>query len=392
MACTQARIETKQYYEQALVNAVSAVTHNVSLIGDRNPKLGNPDFSWDYCDESDWVAGFWTGQLWLTYKITAEPRLLHSARLRRPYFQRLLDNPDWMDHDLGFQFILTCVADYRLTGDRTARDMAVTAADALLGRFKRIGRFIVAWNESHDLGSKNQTQFKTIIDSLQNVSLLFWASLETGNPLYRDAAVEHSNTLMKHLVRDDYSTFHTFNFDPVSEEPVGGETFQGYADESCWSRGQAWAVHGYAQIFSNTGDEKYLTLAKKLADYVIERMPDSGIPLWDYDLPSWEYPYRDSSAGAITASGLLLIARHCGNQEQADHYRLWGLHMLGGLIRECDISHKEGALGLLDGGASFVKIGLCNNMLPYGDYYYLEALMRANSYSDYFGEYSESHR
>ena len=344
------------FFENALNSASNAVRRNIPKIGDRNPRLGRGDFSYDFCGPSDWVAGFWAGQLWLNYKMTAEQVFKNSARMRRPYFKRLLRNPDWQDHDLGFQYILTCVADYMLTGDQEARAMALQSADALLSRYRRVGKYIVAWNETHELGLE-KTQGKTIIDSLQNVSLFFWASNETSNPVYREAAIGHADTLMKHIVRDDFSTYHTFNFDPLTQGPVKGETFQGYADDSCWSRGQSWAVHGYAQIFAHTGAEKYLTLAKRLADYVIERLPEDGVPVWDYNLPADETQYRDSSAGAVTASGMLLIAEHCTDAEEAEYYRSWGLHMLA---------------------------GLCQNMLPYGDYYYMEALMRANGYTEFF--------
>ena len=370
-------------YRQTLARVVAAIQRNMVVIGDRNPKLGTSELEWEYCGASDWVAGFWAGQLWLSYQLTKDPQLLHFARQRRPYFQRLLDNPEWMDHDLGFQFILTCVADYQLTGDTGARTMALAATDALLSRFRSGGKYIVAWNEDHDLGPE-RTRGKTIIDSLQNVSLLFWASRETGNPTYREVAMAHSDTLMAHIVRSDYSTFHTFDFDPETQQPVGGETFQGYSDDSCWSRGQSWAIHGYAQIYANTGDRKYLQLAMKLADYVIARMPDSGIPPWDYCLPESAPHYRDSSAGAITAAGMLFIAQLCEDRQQGQQYRHWGLHMLAGLVRECDISEQPGALGLLDEGASYVGIGLCRNMLPYGDYYYLEALMRASGHDTFF--------
>ena len=102
----------KAFFNNALDSASNAIRRNIPKIGDRNPRLGRSDFSYDFCGPSDWVAGFWAGQLWLNYKMTAEQVFKNSARMRRPYFKRLLRNPDWQDHDLGFQYILTCVADY----------------------------------------------------------------------------------------------------------------------------------------------------------------------------------------------------------------------------------------------------------------------------------------
>lgn len=363
-----------------VVNTIQAI---IPKIGERNPKIGTVDHQWEYCGQFDWVSSFWTGELWLCYQMTAEQTFKNSAKLRKRYFADMLLDPFWLDHDLGFQYSLSCVADYQLTGDEESKMMAIRAADHLLHRFRKIGGYIVAWNDTHPLGPEI-TQGKSIIDSLQNTALLFWASKVTGSPVYAQAATRHSHTLAKHIVREDYSTYHSFNFHPVTQQPLKGETFQGYADDSCWARGQSWAIHGFAQTYLYTQDEKFLTLAKKLARYALQHITEDGVPVWDYALPSNEIQYKDSSAGAITAAGLLLISQCISDPSEAKMYRDWGLFLLQGLIKSCDLTADNNALGLLSHGASFVKIGLCDNMLPYGDYYYLEALMRANGYRNFF--------
>ncbi len=366
-----------------LPTVVESIKRNIPKIGERNPKIGTKNNQWDYCGQFDWVSSFWTGELWLCYQMTADQQFKNSAKLRKRYFADMLLDPFWLDHDLGFQYSLSCVADYNLTGDEESKMMAIRAADHLIHRFRKIGGYIVAWNDTHPLGPEI-TQGKSIIDSLQNTALLFWAAKVTGSSVYAHAAKTHSETLAKHIVRDDFSTYHSFNFDPVTQQPIKGETFQGYADDSCWARGQSWAVHGFAQTYLYTGEEKFLTLAKKLARYAVEQITDDGVPVWDYSLPADEIQYKDSSAGAITAAGLLLIAQCIEDAEEAKQYRDWGLYLLQGLMDTCDLTGDENALGLLAHGASFVKVGLCDNMLPYGDYYYLEALMRANGYQNFF--------
>ena len=370
-------------FEKHLVKVCDSIARNIPKIGDRNPKIGTEDFKWKYCGPSDWVSSFWAGQLWLAYKMTGQSVFKNSARLRKPYFKELLALRNCHDHDLGFQYSLSCVADYKLTGDIESRDMAIEAAKSLINRFRRVGQYIVAWNETHLLGLE-KTQGKSIIDSLENMALLFWASETTGDSIYKEVAIAHSDTLARHIVREDFSTFHTFNFDPMTQQPLKGETFQGYADDSCWSRGQAWAIHGFAQIFEYTGDVRYLELAKKLAQFAVRHLPENGVPLWDYRLPKNETQYLDSSAGAVTAAGILMIADHCDDESEADYYRQWGHHMLAGLMKRCDLTENESALGLLSDGASFVRRNMCKNMLPYGDYYYLEALMRASGYTRFF--------
>ncbi|KXF81538.1 glycoside hydrolase family 88 protein [Enterovibrio coralii] len=384
-----------------LPKVMATIKRNIARIGERNPKIGNADYSWTHCGPFDWVSSFWAGQLWLCYQTTADEQYKNSAKLRKSYFANMLLDPFWLDHDLGFQYSLSCVAEYKLTGCEESKMMALRAADHLIHRFRKVGGYIVAWNDTHPLALEKPDviQGKSIIDSLQNTALLFWAAEVTGAPRYREVAIRHSETLAKHIVRDDYSTYHSFNFDPIYQTPVKGETFQGYADESCWARGQSWAIHGYAQTYQYTKDDSFLQLAKKLARFAAEVITPDGVPVWDYRLPADEIQYKDSSAGAITAAGFLLIAQSLEDKAEtlpreseerqqllgeANEYRDWGLYLLQGLMDQCDLCDNEQAQGLLANGASFVKVGLCDNMLPYGDYYYLEALMRAHGYRNFF--------
>ena len=121
-----------------------------------------------------------------------------------------------------------------------------------------------------------------------------------------------------------------------------------------------------------------------MADYVANHLPEDGVPLWDYDLPDSETPYRDSSAGAVTAAGLYTLARCYGPGEHGDKYTALADKMLLGLVEHCDITNDNDAEGLLKDGAAFVELGRANNLLPYGDYYYLEALMRSVGHTEFF--------
>ncbi|UJF17707.1 glycoside hydrolase family 88 protein [Vibrio sp. SS-MA-C1-2] len=370
-------------FQSHLETVIGFTQKNITKIGINNPKIGISDHEWKYCGPSDWVSSFWVGQLWLCYQQTGIEQFKNSANFRKAYFKDMLANPDCHDHDLGFQFSLSCVAGYMLTNDEEYKQMAIDAAHSLYLRFRRIGKYIVAWNDTHILGPE-KTQGKTIIDSLQNTALLFWASEQTGSPLLKEAAIAHSETLAKHIVRDDYSTFHSFNFDPLTQQPIKGETFQGYADDSCWARGQSWAIHGFAQTYKYTGDVKFLELAKKLAQFTMDHLKTDPVPIWDYRLPQDEIQYKDSSAGAITAAGFLLIAELCEDDDERHIYEQWGMHLTKGLMDQCDLTGDEKALGLLNQGASFVKRDMCKDMLPYGDYYYLEALLRITGNQRFF--------
>ena len=377
----------KANFSKALDRAIGKIEQLVPRFGLRNPRMGADDsLAYEFCTADEWVASFWTGQLWLAYSLTGDERLKNSARARRGYFQTVLDNPAWHDHDLGFLFLLSCVADYKLTGDEASREMSLRAADFLAARWRQPMPFVMCWNPmQRDPADFAARKTRTLnIDSLQGMSLLYWAHRQTGQQSFLDIADMHNATAIKHLIRDDFSSYHAFEFDPGTGEPVRGYTHQGLSDESCWSRGQAWAIHGLAQSCLNSGNTAYRDASAGLADYISDKLPDDGVPLWDYDLPDERHPYRDTSAGAVTAAGLYTLAQCYGHGEEMQNYTALADRILLGLVENYDISEQPEAEGLLKEGAAFVDLGRANNLLPYGDYYYLEALMRAAGHTEFF--------
>jgi unsaturated chondroitin disaccharide hydrolase len=377
----------KPVFEEALASAVRKVEALVPKFGLRNPRLGRPGtLQYEFCTEDEWVASFWPGQMWLAYTLTGDERLKNSARARRGYFQNVLENPAWHDHDLGFLFLLTCVADHKLTGDTQSRDMALRAAELLAARWRQPMQFVMCWNPMRrDPADFAAAKTGTLnIDSLQGMSLLYWAHRQTGQQSFLDIANMHNDTAMKYLVREDFSSFHAYEFDPRTGAPVRGYTHQGLNDDSCWSRGQAWAIHGLAQSYLNTGITAYRDTSAAMADYLAEKLPEDGVPQWDYDLSPDTKPYRDTSAGSVTAAGLYTLAQGFGQGPEVEKYTALADRILLGLVQNYDISGDDTAEGLLKEGAAFVDLGRADNLLPYGDYYYFEALMRSVGHTEFF--------
>ena len=368
--------------ESALAAVIASVRGNIDRIGHRIPVIGSVENGWEFGEVSNWVSGFWAGQLWLCYQWTQDAVFRDAAQWQSQHIRELLRRPELHDHDLGFQFSLSSVAQYRLTGSERARVAAMRAAESLLGRFRTVGGYIRAWNDSHPLGVA--TRGKVIVDSLGNLPLLFWAGVESGDERFADAALEHADLLAKYIVREDYSTFHSFDFDTVTGAPIGGSTYQGYADDSCWSRGQAWSVHGYAQVYRYSGNVAHLELAKSLARYTAERLSRDDLPLWDFDIPKTDPQYRDSSAAAIMAAGMLQMAELCADPVESEEFGQSARQLLCGLRRTCDLTATIDSIGLLRGGASFVNRGLYDCILPYGDYFYVEAWMRRLGRTSFF--------
>lgn len=373
------------HHQEALERCLHRLKEAMPITGLRNPKIGRADYSWSYCGPYDWVVGFLAAQYWLALTLTGDQAFLNAARARRAVMRGILRYRDAQDHDLGFQFSLTCVADYLLTADREAREMALVAAELLLSRYRTEGCYLQAWNPRSVHGESKPAfaNGRIIADTMQNLALLFWAHRETGRNDFREAADNHARTTMTHLVRDDARSYHTFLFDPATGAPLRGETHQGYAHDSCWSRGQAWLIHGFAQSALATGEADYLDTAVKLAHKARELMADDDVPVWDFAVPDPKNDRRDSSAGAIMAAGVYIIA-DLSDSGDAAQWRSFGDKLVGGLLRSCDLTQQAGALGLLAHGASHVNAGFSDNMLPYGDYYFMEALMRSLGHRDFF--------
>lgn len=371
-------------HQAALDRCVQKLRETMPVIGLRNPKVGLPGNRWIYCAPFDWVVTFYAGQLWLALQLTGDPVFLNAARARRPILRSILRNRQAQDHDLGFQFSLSCVAEWLMTGEPEPREMAIAAAGLLLDRYRPEGRYLQAWNAvaPHGHVDPHHASGRIIADTLQNLALLYWAYGETGRADFRDAADGHAETALAHLVRDDDTSFHTFQFDPTTGTPLRGTTHQGFSDESCWSRGQAWLIHGYAQSARATGNRTYLEAAKQLAARAEALMGDDTVPAWDYMAPGGTSAYRDSSAGAVMAAGVYMIAEQ--SAADAARWRDFGDRLIGGLLDTCDLTGDPQALGLLAHGAAHVDSGFADNMLPYGDYYFMEALMRSLGHNQFF--------
>lgn len=292
--------------EEIKTMILKKVMVNGEKFGDIFP-TSTEDGRYRMSEDGAWVAGFWPGLNFLCYELSGNVLYLKNARAsRHRIINRLYHNVQTLDHDIGFIFTLSCVADYKLTGNEEARQIALDAAKVLSERFNPKGKFIQAWNVYQE-GDPHENKGKMIVDCMYNLPLLFWASAESGDDKYKNIAISHADTCAKYIVRPDYTTYHTYNFDPDTGEPKTGKTCQGYSDESCWARGQAWAIGGFCHAFRYTGISKYIDIAQKCADVFINLLEDDFVPKWDFvfsKVKGNDEP-RDSSAAAIAAAGLL---------------------------------------------------------------------------------------
>ncbi|MEW6046122.1 MAG: glycoside hydrolase family 88 protein [Bacillota bacterium] len=360
-----------QDFEKTLQGVTEKVRRNAVRFGERFPPdvTAHLDYSAGLGGNVGWTTGFWLGQLWLTYQLTRWDQIRDLARSLGPTFDERLAAGVGVDHDLGMLFLPSRVLEYRLTGDEQSRAGALRAASALASRFRQPGQFIQAWGAPDD----PQEAGRTIIDSMMNIPLLFWAHGETGDRLLYDRAMRHALTVGRYLVRGDGSSYHTFFFDVASGQPVGGRTHQGHSDGSTWARGQAWGLYGFALAYRLSGEARFLRHSQQLAGYFLSHLPEDGVCYWDLDRSDPEEP-RDTSAAAIAACGLMELAAHVGGGLAKDYRGAARMMVCRLAERYRAPDEKEGLLA--EAVADLPRGRGVRESTLYGDYFFLEALVR----------------
>ena len=326
--------------------------------------------SWGMDDGLNWwTNGFWGGIMWLLYQDTGEERYQEIARISERKLEKCFDQYYGLHHDVGFMYLPTAVADYRLTGNEEGRRIGMHAANLLAGRFNPVGKFIRAWNQNED----NDTRGWAIIDCLLNLSLLYWASEESGDPRFRQIAMMHADTVLANFVRPDGSVCHIVEFDPESGRMVKSYGGQGYGEGSSWTRGQGWAVYGFANSYTHTGKKEYLEAARKVADYCIANLPESGIIPVDFKQPP-EPAWEDSCAACVIACGLLEVARHVSDSEK-EKYENAAVKILRA-IAENRADWTENCDAIVQNCTGAYHSPEHNFTMVYADYYFIEGLYK----------------
>ncbi|GGA08861.1 glycosyl hydrolase family 88 [Paenibacillus marchantiophytorum] len=343
----------------------------IEQIGSKSPHV-EKEGVYDDARLDWWTSGFWPGLLWIMYDVSQEDKYRQQAWDWDGKIEACFLRENNFHHDVGFQFLPTAVAKYKMTGDQDGRRRGLHAANFLAGRFNQAGQFLRAWNQDKHGWA--------IIDSSLNLSLLLWAAEELGDPRLKQIAMAHADTVLEHFIRDDGSVCHIVSFNPDTGafiEALGG---QGFSPTSAWSRGQSWALHGLANVYRYTGESRYLAAAKRVAHYFMANTTVDPIPLWDFRTGDADLKLKDTSAAACAASGLLEIASLVP-AEEADLYRNQAIRIMDALTQ--DYADLDGSReSILREGTGHKPAGQNVNVgLIYGDYYYIEAAAKLKNWT-----------
>ena len=316
-------------------------------------------------DPEWWTAGYWPGMMWLMYIKTGDESFRKIAEECEEKMDIGFEHFSGLHHDVGFMWELTSVASYKLTGNEMSRIRASHAASILASRFNPTAQAIKAWPWGNNLWA--------IIDCMMNIPILEWASKygTEPDPRFADIARRHADTVIDTFIRPDGSVHHIVHYDTETGEILDYPAGQGYASGSSWSRGQSWAVYGFAAAYLNSGKKEYLDAAKRVAHYFMTNVEEGKLPLLDFRQPA-EPVYYDSSAAAITACGLIEIAK-CVPEFEAPMYERAAISLLRACVEHCN--WDEDTMWILGMGSGSYSN---NRHVPYvfSDYYLLEALMK----------------
>ena len=332
--------------------------------GVHDDKSGDKEIGW-------WTNGFWGGIMWQMYTFTGKEIYRNIAEQNEKKLDADLMDYEKLDHDNGFKWLPTAVADYRVTGNRSSKNRGLLAAGNLAGRYNCAGKFIRAWNDWPN--SKVDRRGWAIIDCMMNLPLLYWASEETGDPRFSQIAANHADTAMKAFIRGDGSANHIVEFDPASGEMIKSYGGQGYGEGSSWTRGQSWGLYGFILSYLHTQNNAYLETAERIANYFIANIPDSGLIPVDFRQPE-DVKLEDSTAAAIASCGLIELARQKDGRQQKIYLNA-ALKMLQALTKN-SFNWNEEEDNLLTKCTAAYHDEKHEFSIIYGDYFFLEALMK----------------
>lgn len=316
-----------------------------------------------------WCSGFFPGTCWYSYMLSGNEEVLELAKAQT---DKLLD-PDsyYTHHDIGFQLMSSAALAWKNTGDEKYLPAIRRGAELLASRFSPAVGLTMSWDAP-------KYSYPVIIDNMMNLELLTFAARQFDVPEWRDMALSHADKTLANHFREDNSSYHMVEYDEETGEPVCKHTVQGWSDDSAWSRGQSWGLYGFTMMYRETGEERYLEQAEKIAEFLLPLLAERPVPAWDFNAPEPESLQADASAGAVMASAFIELstltkdadlAKRCLSQAEATLLELASPEYLAekGELFGFILKHSTG---------HYTKGSEVDAPLTYADYYFLEALYR----------------
>ena len=331
---------------------------------------------WETVEANGWTSAFLPGELWMAYRLTRDPDLADRAARRQRALAAV--STDHSLPDIGMHFYYSFAQAFDLTGNPTYRDIALRGASGQAKRF--VGSTKTFWSEAAAPGDQTHV-VTTIIDEVMNNQILYWAAEKGGPdqaPLKR-MALEHASTVAGDFVRADGSVYQKVQYDARTGRVLAKLPGQGYSKDSAWSRGQAWAMHGFTTAYGKSGDPNMLDAARRVSDFYLKNVPPDMVPYWDFRAPGIPNAPKDSSAAAIASSALFDLARLETDPARKSRYEAAAKATLESLLSPAYLSSGQSPALLLHGTMNWRTPRTIDVGQSFGDYFLLEALSKSGS-------------
>lgn len=320
----------------------------------------------------DWTSGFYAGNLWQLFEITNNTKYKDLAKKWTSFIEKEKYNN--RTHDMGFKVFCSFGQGLKHIENQNYKDIIIKSSQTLITRYNDTIKSIRSWDFNKEIW-----KFPVIIDNMMNLEMLFEATKISGDSVYHKIAVTHANTTLKNHFRKDNSTFHVLDYSPKTGKVRMKVTHQGYNDNSVWARGQGWAIYGYTMAYRYTKDKKYLNQAEATANFYLshKNLPEDGIPFWDFNAPNIPNEPRDVSAGTVISSALVELYKHTNNTKYLEYSK----KVINTLKSENYILPESlnAPFILNHSTGNWPKNDEIDEPIVYGDYYFLETLLRLKS-------------
>ena len=325
----------------------------------------------------NWCSGFFPGSLWYLYEYTKADDLKAAAEKFTAIQEQIRHYTN--NHDIGFMLMTSVGNALRLAPKPEYKGILLDGAAALVTRYDTNLGLIRSWNSGKGRGKMISDHFLVIVDNMMNLELLEWAAKNGGDKNFLAVAKSHADKTNRNHFRSDSSAYHILDYNPANGKIFSYRAGQGASADGTWARGQAWAVYGFTMMYRETKDPACLERAMRCADYVLSvpNLPADKVTYWDFkasDIPNEE---RDTSAAAIIASAFLELSTYVP-VERGRAYRSFAVRSLLALASPAYFAKvgENGGFLLMHGVGNKPGGGEVDVPLNYGDYYFLEAMIR----------------